>query len=119
MEMRMEIQLLSPGMKDKDNARCSSHMLLIPAQSKQRIGSTGKHEVVKKLLIFKNKVIQLMWNRKNGMVISTFFNQFRIPCQDPFLFLRRLTVRAVSVVTGTGMDFNMSTFFTEADVVTK
>lgn len=106
-------------MKNKDDSRSCAHIFFVTAQGEQCIRGTGKHKVIKQLLIFKNKVIQFMWNRKNGMVIGASFDQLRVSRHDPFLFLGRLTAGTVPVITGTGMKFNMSAYFAEADVIPK
>lgn len=67
----------------------------------------------------KHEIIQLMRDGKDEMVVGNAFNQLRIPCHDPFLLQRSLTVGAAAVVTGTGMDLQMATFLAIADIITK
>lgn len=106
-------------MQNHDNSRRCTKVLLVPAKSEQGFGSTGKHKIVKKFLIFIDQIIQFKRNCEDGMIIRTSFNEFRIAGHDPFLLLWGLTAWTVPIVAGTGMDFYMSAGFTVTDVITK
>ena len=60
-----------------------------------------------------------MRDSKDEMIVGYSFDQLGIPCHNPLLLKRSLTIRTVSVVAGTGMYLQMTTFLTIADVIAK
>ena len=56
---------------------------------------------------------------KDEMVVGNPLNQLGIPCHDPLLLQRSLTVGTAAVVAGAGMDLQMAAFLAIADIITK
>ncbi len=67
MDMGMERQSLSPGVKDGQDPRLRPHKARIGAESQQGILYTPELKIKKKLLIAFDQSIQLMRDRKNDI----------------------------------------------------
>ena len=71
MYVRVQQQILSPGMQDGEDADLCTEALRVRRYFQQRGGSSGEQQVVKAAWILKRQHVQLMWNAENNMEVSS------------------------------------------------
>ena len=91
VDVWMEVQLLSPGMKYADDTRFCTHKFAVGTESKQCILNAPEQKPQEFLLVIPDKRIQFMWDCENNVVVCNPFNQFRVPLRLPLFGERCLT----------------------------
>jgi len=118
VDMRMVIQVLTPGVQDHDDAGLSTEIAAIVRKCEQRLRSRPEEKVVEELPIGKEQRIQTVGHSEYDMEVPCG-KDLTAPLVYPYFLEDRLTVWTITVATGTRMCFSMPAFTTDADVVTK
>ena len=69
MDMRMEMEILSPGMQDFNTADLCAKIFLVPGQLRQRFSRTGEQKTIQFFLVRQEKRIQFRRNREYDMKV--------------------------------------------------
>ena len=113
----MEGKLLAPCVKDRNDPGLRAKELRVFAKCEQRFLHTLKLQIKKDFHIRFDQRAGVMRDRKDDVVVSDPFDQFRIAFQFPFLFQMCLAAGTGSAVAGDGVDLGKATVFTVADVI--
>ena len=96
MYVRMEVEFLSPGMKDLYDTGSSAKESGISGELQKSLRRDFVKEGVKSLLIQKEELIKIVRHSEDDMEVLGVDN-FRSSFIDPYLFKHGLTVRTVAV----------------------
>ena len=94
VDVGMKIELLSPGVQYAENTRCCPHKLGVSAQGQQRFLNAAEQECQQQGWVGDNKLVQLVGECENHVVISDAFNKLAITGHFPLLRQRSLAARA-------------------------
>lgn len=103
--MRMEQQILPPGMQDGNDADLSTEAFGIRRYFQQRGGSGGEQQIVKTARVFERQHVQLVRNTEDDMEVCRR-QDFLFAGSQPALACLRLALRAMPVparVIGNGL----------------
>lgn len=114
VDMRMKIQLLSPGVQDLDDAGSGAEEPGVLGTFQQSMGGTGVHHGIEKFLIGVNQRIKLCGDGKDHMEVRGV-NDLGFSCVNPDLLENGLAVGAVTVPAGIVVDGDMAAVLTGGD----
>ena len=115
MDMRMQQQVLSPGVQDAEKADLCSQMFRIGGDLQQRGGTAAKQCVIELSLVVEAKQVQLVRERKDNVELRDL-HQFSLPGGEPALSGLCLALGAVPVAAAVIRDGLMAAAGTGIDV---
>lgn len=92
----MKLEVLSPGMQDREEADLGPQMLGIRRDGLQSVGRGLKENAVNDLLVLVGDGSDLFWYCEHDMKIGAF-EEFRLSILDPLRPGKTLALRAVAV----------------------
>ena len=99
MDMRMEMEILSPGMQHFNTADLCAKIFLVPGQLRQRFSRTGKQETIQLFLVRQEERIQIGGNREYDMKVLDI-QQIKALVFNPAFFQQRLAFGTMPVPAG-------------------
>lgn len=117
MDMRMVIQLLSPGVQNGEDSGFCPEKSLVSTKSEKGFVDTFKKESQEFLLIRPDQFIEFMGHGEDDMKVGNPFNELGVAHQLPLSFQRSLTAGTGSVVAGNSVNNRSSTILADADVI--
>jgi hypothetical protein len=97
--MRMQHQVLSPGMQDSEEPNLSAKMFGISGDFEQCLRTRREQKIVKQGWVDTNQRIQPMRQRKHDMKVADV-QELLFSCNEPVLACLGLTLWAVSIPAG-------------------
>ena len=116
--MRMEEQVLAPGMQDADESNPRTEPLRVGGDFAHRGGTAAEEQVVQEAGIALAERVQLMRQRENHVEVADR-QQFQLTGREPALPGLRLALHAMTVAAGVIRDDLMTTLGTGIDVPTQ
>src|SRR5712692_2350024 len=98
VNVRMQQQVLSPGVQDADHADLGSQVFLIRCDLQQSSCAGGEQQIVKQARVFQGQDIHFMRHGEHGMEIAGS-QEFALAGRQPALAGLRLTLGAVPIST--------------------
>ena len=111
MNVRMELKVLSPGMRDGRDSRRCAEIFSVCTQFQYRFGRRLKQQCVHGALLVSKNGIQLGRNGENNMKIRRVKQVFPL-LVDPLFFCKSLAFGAVPVPAGVVRNPHMSAVVT-------
>ena len=108
VEMRMEEDILIPGMEDSCESHFCSQAVPLSCEFEQRFGSGLEQEVVESLLVLEDDWVQFMRDSEDHVEVG-YGKDFLKSLLDPAHALQALAFRAVPVPAGIVRDTLVST----------
>ncbi len=101
MDMRMQAQVLSPGMKNTDGSRLRCVMAI--AERAQRVPHSSKESIVKPFAIQHTNSMECLWNGKDDMIMTDRIGMI-YSILDPERLFGSLALGTVTVATAVVTD---------------
>jgi hypothetical protein len=99
MNVEMEKEFLSPGVKNGEKANLCTKMLRVFGNGTQCLGYTPKKHPVQKAFVLKSQRAELIRKRKHHVEVR-YFDEFLLPLDEPLRPGGGLALGAVAVPTG-------------------
>jgi hypothetical protein len=99
VQMRMMLQVLTPGMQDGEESDFGAQVFGIGANRSQRVGGRATKQVIDRRLVLAGDSGDLLGQREDDVEV-TAIEQIGLPMLDPFGPGERLALRAVPIPAG-------------------
>ena len=118
MQVRMQPELLSPGMKNSNHGRLGSQVFMVCSKRFNGLPGGREQGTVKFFVIPGQQFIEGMGQSKDNMIVGNR-QQFAFPVQDPSFTVGGLALGAMAVAATVITDGLCATVFTDGHMATQ
>ena len=98
MDMRVELDLLTPGVQHAEETNFRTEVIWVASDFEKRFGTSAKQEIVEDLLVLQHQWPQSVGQCEDDVQVAGR-EQFSSPRSNPAFPSRDLTLRAVAIST--------------------